>query len=136
MFNNKGFTLIELLISLFIFSFVMLGMISGYVAEKKLLEKNIYRDMAIEIASENINQLRNEDFDSLTSVCSSSCNPNTTATECYETKNFRNKSAKFGKSIQISTGDNPDLKNVTITICWQVFGHTYNYSISSIIRKE
>ncbi len=133
--NKYGFTLIEVLISMFLFSITMLGMLSGFISQKKIIAMNSYRDIAVELANDEITRIRSENFDSAVSICSSSCDPQSTDPDCFILRSYRNENVKFGKSIQIATGSNPDLKDVTVTICWKVYGKDSSYSMGSIIRK-
>jgi len=133
---NKGFTLIEVMISMVILSFVLLGLLAGIVAEKRNVLKTALRDEAVLISRKTLNFYRSQRFASLTSVCSGGCDPESTDATCIVRRRVRNNIVKFGKSIAISQGPNPDIRLISVTICWKLNGKTYNYNTTTILRQQ
>ncbi len=132
---NKGYTLLELLIGMFLLTIALLGIIRANLYIQRLVNLNIYRNTAINIAKTEIEKLRTTDFDSIVSVCPSICNPDSTDSNCVVEYKIKNKTVKFGKSILIQTGANPDLKNIRITVCYKIFNKLKLYTINTVIRR-
>ncbi len=132
--NKKGFTLVELMISMFIFAIVMLGLIAGTTLVKKISLRNMLRNAAVNIASEEANRIRGMNFGSVSDVCSNTCDPASANPDCIVRKRFRNFNNNFGRSIDVSIGSNPDIKEVSIEICWKAYDKSYSYTTETIIK--
>jgi prepilin-type N-terminal cleavage/methylation domain-containing protein len=68
-FNDKqqldrqhGFSLIELMIALFIFMVIMLGLAKAEISALRAQSQNSYRDIALRLAEDQLNQLKNLQF--------------------------------------------------------------------------
>ncbi len=133
---NKGFTLIEVMISMVILAFILLGLLAGIMVEKRNVIKAAMRDESVQIAKKIINDFRNQRFASLASVCSGGCNPESTNSSCIVKRRIRNNIVKFGKTVSVSQGPNPDIKLLSVTICWKINGKTYSYNSSTILRQQ
>lgn len=69
MFNDKkqldrqhGFTLIEVMVALFIFMVIMLGLARGEIAALRNQSENSYRDVALRLAEDQLNQMKGLQF--------------------------------------------------------------------------
>jgi prepilin-type N-terminal cleavage/methylation domain-containing protein len=68
-FNDKnqshrqhGFTLIEVMIALFVFMIIMLGLATGEIAALRNQSENSYRDVALRLAEDQLNQMKGLQF--------------------------------------------------------------------------
>lgn len=126
--------MVELMISMFIFAIAMLGLIAGTTLVKKISLRNTLRNAAVNIASEEANRIRGMNFGSVSDICSDGCDPASGNPDCIVEKRFRNFNKNFGRSIGVDTGSNPDIKKVSIEICWDVYDKNYSYIIETIIK--
>lgn len=69
MSNNKqqthgpqGFTLVEIMIALLIFMVIMLGLAAGLLQTLRVNKANVVRDEALRLATDDLNQLKGQQF--------------------------------------------------------------------------
>ena len=131
--NKDGFTIIELLVSIVIFAIVLLGLLTAVINVKKSNMRNNVRNLAVEVANNQIEKLRSFNLDNITNGCTGTCNPNNTS--CNISAKYRNGNIPLGISIT-DNNTSTSLKKVSFTICWDLFGKRYSYQTETYINKE
>ncbi len=135
--DRNGFTLIELMIATLFFSVIALGLVATAILAKKEDLKTVMRNEAVKITANELEIMRSEPFDSIIDSCAGSiCDPDTLPDSCIEQAKIRNATVNFGKLIDVSSGPNPEIKNVDITVCWKTRNRIYTYSYNTVLTKE
>jgi Tfp pilus assembly protein PilV len=130
----SGVTLVEVLISLTILLIVFMGLVQASIVSIQSNMKNLLRDEAVAIASEQILRLRGADYDDMnddgTTDAATLNFPATTVT-----RNYRNTVAvNFGIARRIDTLD-ANNKQVTVTATWQWQGENFQHQIMTTRQR-
>lgn len=138
--NKKGLTLVEVLIAMVVLLFVSLAMMQTALVSIDSNMINVLRNEAVSIAEMRMNQVRNQSFativDDSTSLPSPRDCPATFTNGIRYQRNIRNVTNKdFCTNLDV-TDLNVNNKQVNITVGWRWKGQDYNYSISSILRRQ
>ena len=130
MLSNKGFTIVEVLVALFLFSFLMLGLLGGFLKTYQYQAKNEFRNEAIKLAEQELEKYRNLDYSAITPV-SNDC---TSSTEKIQ-RQIRNAYIEYTIAREITEEIPNSVKKIVITVCWNYKGKSYNYSAETLIAN-
>ncbi|NPA51508.1 MAG: prepilin-type N-terminal cleavage/methylation domain-containing protein [Aquificae bacterium] len=126
--QDKGFTILEVLIALFLFSFLLLGLLGAFLKAYEYSARNEIRNEAVKVVEQELEKYRNRDFDSILPIAID-C---TTTTEKVK-RQVRSNYVEF-KIGKVITEEVPaSVKKVEITACWEHKGKEYKYKAQTLI---
>ncbi|MDA8424266.1 MAG: prepilin-type N-terminal cleavage/methylation domain-containing protein [Nitrospiraceae bacterium] len=122
--DNRGMTLIEVLIA-----FVLVAITAAALMKTTLLAMNVnvineMRDEAVNVAEQQMNDLRNTPFVSLS-----------TGTEPPITRSIRGITCSYSPQVTV-TDINDQSKEVSLTISWSYRSQQYQHTIATVLRQE
>jgi len=146
--NSKGVTLVEVMIALVVLLMVFLGLMQTALLSVDNNLRNIYRDEAITIASQEISCLKNTPFNSLAAGtnCGAGVSPycltNAGAPVTYSRK-FRNITKNYTICDAITTLDT-DTRSVQVFVGWNhrnetpplpTTGTEFQFTVATVRRR-
>ncbi len=123
--NKKGMTLIEVMFALVILLIASLALMKTALLGINMNVQNALRDEASNVAEAEMNYLRSQTFDNISSA----------ATSTIASRKFRGFTVDYSVTptpVDITT----DSKQITIRVDWNYRGQGYSHSITSILRKQ
>jgi len=118
--KNSAFTLVELLVVIAILSFVLVALLRLFVACGVLVNMSQCITAATIDAQNKIEEIRNSDFDDITTNYVSSGTPGNTF----------NLTTLTGKGVIYIDSSNPDLLQIDIVVCFQDrYGRIYGEDV-------
>lgn len=122
--DNRGMTLIKILIA-----FMLVTITAAALMKTTLLAMNTnviteMRDEASSVAEQQMNDLRNTPFASLSGV----------VTEPTITRNIRGVTCSYSPQVTV-TVINENSKQVALTVSWSYRSRQYQHSIATILRQ-
>ncbi|MEW6601612.1 MAG: prepilin-type N-terminal cleavage/methylation domain-containing protein [Nitrospirota bacterium] len=128
--DNKGLTLVEVTIALLVLLLVMLALMQTAIVSIDANMLNVLRDNAVNIAEEEMKDVRNDDFDDVASKAAAPV-----------LRNIRNIS-NFAYTVTTTvTNINLDTRQIVVTVSWDwkertaANGDPYTHTISSILSR-
>lgn len=121
--NSKGFSLIEVLTAIAILIISMLGVLNTMVVAIDHNLSNILRDEAVSIAQQQMNELRNQAFESLSSGSTS------------VTRNFRKLTKTYTVQWTASSLSTNSIA-IEVVVSWTFSGLNHQHSITSVISSD
>jgi type IV pilus assembly protein PilV len=121
--NSKGFSLIEVLTAIAILIISMLGVLNTMVVAIDHNLSNILRDEAVSIAQQQMSELRNQAFDSLSNGSTS------------VTRNFRKLTKTFTVQWTASSLSTNSIA-MQVVVSWTFKGLGHQHSITSVISTD
>ena len=136
--RRGGYTILEVLIALVIFAVTMLGLYYTTIIVYKQSTSNLARKEAVSIAQEELERIRTMPFQDikvsfLNPSGLTNCDPNNPNASIE--RQIRNTNIKFGKYFKV-IDISPNLKEVTLTVCWKLRGKDHKYQVKTIVRNE
>jgi Tfp pilus assembly protein PilV len=129
-----GVSLVEVLIALTILLIVFMGLIQASLVSIQSNMRNLLRDEAVAITSEQISELRGAEYDDMNADDTiDAANLNLPAMTV--TRNYRNAAAvNFGiaRNIQALDANN---KQITVTTTWQWQGEGFQHQIMTTRQR-
>jgi prepilin-type N-terminal cleavage/methylation domain-containing protein len=146
--NNKGVTLVEVMIALVVLLIVFLGLMQTALLSIDSNLRNIYRDEAITIASQEMSCLKNTPFDSLTvgTACGTGVSPyclSAAGTPIPYTRKFRNITKSYTICDAITNLDT-DTRTVQVLVGWDhrnetppitPTGKEFQFTVATVRRR-
>ena len=130
----RGVSLVEVLIALTILLIVFMGLIQASLVSIQSNMRNLLRDEAVAITSEQISELRGAEYDDMNADDTiDAANLNLPAMTV--TRNYRNAAAvNFGiaRNIQALDANN---KQITVTTTWQWQGEPFQHQIMTTRQR-
>ena len=125
--NKKGVTLVEVMIALVILLLVFLALMQTALVSINANMNNVFRDEAVSIAEQSMNEARIIPYDTLLPGASAS----------VIQRNFRNiMSMNFNTNMTVATlGAAGDAKQVSIQVTWNWKGEAFSHTITTLIRR-
>ncbi len=123
--NKKGMTLIEVMFALVILLIASLALMKTAMLGINMNVQNALRDEAANVAEAEMNYLRSQTFDNITSA----------ATPTVASRNFRGFTVDYSVTptpVDITT----DSKQINISVVWSYRGKQYTHGITTILRKQ
>ena len=124
--DNRGMTLIEVLIA-----FVLVAITAAALMKTTLLAMNVnvineMRDEAVNVAEQQMNDLRSTPFVSLVPGV---------VTEPTITRSIRGITCSYSPQVTV-TPINDQSKEVSLTISWSYRSQQYQHTIATVLRQE
>ncbi len=138
--NNKGVTLIEVMISLVVLLLVFLGLMQTALLSIDSNVRNVFREEAINVASESMNELQVVAFGDPILTAGTNCQ-NPPAGDF--TRNFRNLTKTF-RVCNVITDLDANTKSVEVAVGWDhknetaiiaPTGREFQHSITTVRRR-
>jgi len=131
--NKRGFTLVEVVIAMFLLLVCMLGLLNAAVVMMEHNLGNILRDEAIRVGAQEMNGLKNTDFDVLT---------NTSWVCAEEGRKIRGGDINYNVCSQI-TSPSVNTRQLEVAVGWnhrgtgslEPTGRKYQHGISSLVSR-
>ena len=132
--NIRGVSLVEVLIALTILLIVFMGLIQASLVSIQSNMKNLLRDEAVTITSEQISRLRGANYDDMNADGTiDAANLNLPAMTV--TRNYRNAAVvNFGVARNIQSLD-ANNKQITVTTTWQWQGEPFQHQIMTTRQR-
>ena len=152
--KKDGFTFVEVLVAMFVFALILAFMLQSTLLAYKINLSKQVKSMAIEIAQEELEKIRNMPYDKIYDAddngsfddttyktdCPEPCTTTPTNNSCKLTRNVLNSSITFGKSVKVepdSTDSN--IAKITLTVCsdfkdWRT-KQPIEYTVTTIISN-
>lgn len=146
--NIDGFSLVEVMIALVVLCLVFMGLMQSALLGIDSNMRNIFRDEAIRIATERMEETRSMPFNLVVSdpapgdnlMLPACVNPPVNDGGPYEVaiqRDFRNiQNFPYGTRMTVTDLDaGPDTKQIQITVRWEYRNECYTHSIMSLRRR-
>ncbi|MDA8172039.1 MAG: prepilin-type N-terminal cleavage/methylation domain-containing protein [Nitrospiraceae bacterium] len=133
--NRKGDTLVEVLISMVLFLFIFMAVLSTALLAVDSNTRNMLRNEAVRIAAESMSGARNIPFANLPNLIGAS--PPGAQGTVVISRNFRNFTEPFTVTNAVTALDASD-DQVTVSVSWNWKGQPvpYTYTIQSVISNQ
>jgi len=131
--NKKGVSLVEVVIALTVLLIVFLGLIQAAALSINHNMRNVLRDEAVAITSDQISRLRGRSFDDMDGTAGTDPSPanfNMNQTRTY--KNIAPLTFTVAANIVSLDADN---KQITVTTTWAWMGENFQHQILTTRRR-
>ena len=120
--SQKGLTIVEVMIAMTVMTVTILSILTAIVSASRGNRNNMERTMALNLAVERMDQVKNKAYDDITAANFPSESGITVGTHPIT----------FSRSVSITT---TTYKTVTVTVTWTNFGGAYRETeeVSTII---
>lgn len=122
--SKKGFSLIEVLIAVFILGIVSLTLISVFIYGFNVIYKTKQLTLATQIAQEEVELIRNMNFDDILTLDSS-----------YSHDSLSELVNGTG-TLSLQDGPGTDIKKLTVSVTWDYRGSTLRKDVVTFITRE
>jgi prepilin-type N-terminal cleavage/methylation domain-containing protein len=122
--NSRGVSLVEVMISLVILLIVFMGLLQASMLSIDQNLRNVIRDEALRLASEEMNLAKSIPFDSLATLAAFDM-----------TRSFRSLTQTYTLTRTV-TGMGTTDKQITVNIAYTYRGETPSYNLTSLVRNK
>lgn len=122
--SKKGFSLIEVLIAVFILGIVSLTLISVFIYGFNVIYKTKQLTLATQIAQEEVELIRNMNFDDILTLDSS-----------YGHDSLSELVNGTG-TLSLQDGPGTDIKKLTVSVTWDYRGTSLRKDVVTFITRE
>ena len=121
--SEDGYSMIEMLIGIFILAWVLASAYTLTITTSRIMERNQQLAAASSLAEYKIEELRNSDYDIVTS-----------GSDASPLDSEGNVGGIFSRAWTV-TSDSPEagLKSVVVTVSWSQWGSTHSYTLAGVI---
>jgi len=141
--DKQGFSLIEVMVALVI---ILISMLGFYSVTKRAMEgnlKDVIRDEGVKIGEGVINQIRELPFNQVDIGTWDNAELNNKLNFKFKggntniiEKHVRNINVGYGVQVQVNTTNDPNIRQVQVTINWNYRGKNYSHSIATYIYNR
>lgn len=122
--KSEGFTLIEVLVTIFLLAIVLISMISAFIYGFNILSRIKQVAVAAQIVQEEMEKIRNMDFDSILLLGSSFSHED--LGQLLEGQGIR--------ALEAGPGD--DIKKLSVSVTWKHRGEPQRKDVVTYITRE
>lgn len=122
--KSEGFTLIEVLITIFLLAIVLISLISAFIYGFNILSRIKQVAVAAQIAQEEMEKVRNMDFDSILLLGSTFAHED--LSQLLEGQGSR--------TLEAGPGD--DIKKLTVSVIWKHRGEVQRKDVVTYVTRE